>query len=515
VAEVTPGAGGRTRVARARAGLGRWLRESWGFLVLLVPYLGARVASATGRTKVGVWYDTAGYSLRADPGLNHGDLISFTGHAPRLWGLPLFYSLFSSDIDRVRAQWAISTLAFALLAWAFWVHLRNVVVRVAAAGAVLLMSLARQVASWDWAILSEPLTISLGVLAFAGLLLWLRRGSWWSWSVMVTAAFLWIFIRAEIVLAVGVLIGGLALLAIGKRSRGLRRRQAVAAALVLAAGAAWAVAMAPTIDRTFQRWGFTGFVQAEEMFALRAEYRILPDPELRRAYQAMGMPDCPAAMAHLGPGAERRRLFLEAYGRCPELREWGRTNGNRAALEAVVRAPGAFVRQFGADQRELISSNPVRYGASHKVLPIPVEQAFFPPRAGYRILVTFWGGLLLAVALALASGALGRRAALVWSGLGATAVTLGMLVFAEIFSSTELIRYGSQEAIHSKIVTIGLLGAGADALVERFRSRRATAGDAVPQPAGDGASAPVTGDGTAAPAGAGDAREDGELVGGR
>jgi hypothetical protein len=469
-------------------------RRRWGFLLLVVPYLAARVAVITGNTRVGVWYDTTTYAVRPGSGVRTGDLVSLTGDAPRLWGTPLFFALFDGDIQRARAQWAVSTAAFVLLAWGLWQHLANVVVRVLAVAAVMVMSLARQVASWDLAILSEPLSISLGILAFAGLLLWLRDGRWWGWSVMVAAAFLWLFVRVELVLAVAALTCGLAVVAGRVRTR---RRQAVAAVLVLVVGAGWATAITPSVDRAFRHWSFTGFVQREELFALRAAYRIFPDPDLYRVYREMGMPECPEAMAHLGPGAERRERFLAAYARCPRLRAWGVEHANAATVEAALRDPGAFARQFRADQRELISSNPVRYGASRWLLPIPVEQAFFPPRAGPRILVTFWGGLLLGVALVVVCGALRRRPVLAWAGLGATAVTLGLLAFSELFSATEPIRFGSQEAIYARILAVTLVAAGADALVARFRAARpdarAAAADAVtPVVAAPGATPPPT-----------------------
>ncbi len=469
------------------------LRRPLGFAVLLLPWLVARFVVVAGDYRIGVFYDTFSYAHRGDPFYDRGALVSFTGHAPRLWGAPLFFAMFSDDTQRVQAQWAVSTLAFGLLAWALWRHLRAVVVRVPVVAAVLVLALLRPVTSWDFAVLAESLSISLGVLTVAALLLWLPRGSWWGWSVMVVAALWWLFVRAELRLAVGALAAALLLFAVLRRSRGRRRRQSLAAALVLLAGIGWVQAITPTVDRTFQRWGYSGLEQKEEMFILRLQYRVLLSPEMYLAYQKMGMPECPELGRHLGQGERRRRAFLEAYLGCPDLRRWGTGHGNAATVGYVLREPEAFARRFQVNSRQLVAVTPVTYAAAPGVLPTGVEDFFFPPQEGGQIIIVFWGGLLLAVVLALAAGGVRRRPALVWTASGTAAVAVGLLVFTDMFSSTELVRYGCQESILVKLASVALIGAGLDTLVERWGPRRApgagSAADADPDavPAGSAA----------------------------
>ncbi len=449
------------------ASIGARLRDSRFFVVLLLVWLGARAYVIAGGYRIGVSYDTFSYAYRGELFYDRGPLVSFTGAAPRLWGTPLFFAAFANDTQRVMAQFAVSTLAYGLLAWALWVHLRHPAVRILAAGSVFVIALMRPVTAWDFAVLAESLSISVGVLTLAALLLWLARGSWWWWATMVTAAFWWLFIRAELRFAVGALMAALVLYAVLRPSRGVRRKQAITAVLILLLGIGWVSAITPRVNRTFQLWSSTHFVQEEEIFSLRALYKIYPDPNMRRAYTEMGMPDCPEARQYVGPGPDLRHKFMAAYAKCVELRQWARAHGNLATVEFVLREPAAFARQFQSDSRMLVADTPVVYATSRQVLPASVETAVFPPQTGARIIVTFWGGLLLAVALALASGAVRRRPAATWVFLGTVAVGVGMLLFADMFLATEPVRFGCQESILCKLATIALVALSVDTIIER------------------------------------------------
>ena len=57
--------------------------------------------------------DSAAYAARNDPSRDHGPLLSFIGHAPRPWGLPLFYAIFGTDEWRAVGQWVLATAAWA------------------------------------------------------------------------------------------------------------------------------------------------------------------------------------------------------------------------------------------------------------------------------------------------------------------------------------------------------------------------------------------------------------------
>ena len=143
---------------------------------LLAPYVAARVAIWS-RGAIFTSVDTASYAHRGNVALDPGPVLSLTGHAPRLWGTPLFYAVFPTDTARAFAQWTLGTLAWALLAWALWGCLRSLPVRMLATAGVLVLRLTSQVVNWDFAILSESLSINLGVLAVAMLLRWLATAS--------------------------------------------------------------------------------------------------------------------------------------------------------------------------------------------------------------------------------------------------------------------------------------------------------------------------------------------------
>src|SRR5690606_15086001 len=147
-----------------------------------------------------------------------GPVLSFTGHAPRLWGTPLFYHLFPHDTARIAAQWTLSTVAWALLAWVVWHRLRTLLARVLAVLGILALALQPEVTNWDFALLSESLTISLGVLTLALLIWWLATGHRAVLVALVVAAFYWTFIRPEMRVMV-------ACVALALAARALRRRE--------------------------------------------------------------------------------------------------------------------------------------------------------------------------------------------------------------------------------------------------------------------------------------------------
>jgi len=81
--------------------------------------------------------DSPGYRVLADD--SSWSVVSFTGHASRLWGVPVFYAMLPSDSWRVVAQWAIATLAWGGLAWVLWQQHRAFAARAFAATAVAVL----------------------------------------------------------------------------------------------------------------------------------------------------------------------------------------------------------------------------------------------------------------------------------------------------------------------------------------------------------------------------------------
>nr|WP_173077142.1 hypothetical protein [Phytohabitans rumicis] len=288
---------------------------------LLALYLAARVVICV-RGKVFTSYDSVSY---------RGDgLVSLTGNAPRMWGVPLFYAIFPNDQARAIAQWTVGTVAWALLAWALWTWLRTLAARCVAVTGVLLLGLLPQVANWDFAILSESLSISLAVVTLALLLRWGRTRSVWFLAGATATAVWWTFTRPDIrVLTVFLIV---ALVVVGRR-----RRAALAAAGVLAAAVIWGTAIIPAVDRTYTGWSATPEVRHEEgLLLFRLRLHVLPDPEVKAIFQReFGMPSC-AGMEEIaaGPSWETAR-FAVAYAQCPEIKAWG--NGTRRTSGSGTR----------------------------------------------------------------------------------------------------------------------------------------------------------------------------------
>ena len=142
--------------------------------------------------------DSAAYAVRNDPARDHGPLLSFVGNAPRPWGLPLFYAIFGTDSWRTIGQWALATAAWVYFAWEVSRHVQTRVARYLAVAGLLFLACLSQVASWDLAILTESLSISLGLLVLAFLLRWLRTGSRVAIGAMTATAVWWTFLRPDI-----------------------------------------------------------------------------------------------------------------------------------------------------------------------------------------------------------------------------------------------------------------------------------------------------------------------------
>src|SRR5688572_18101089 len=121
-------------VSRLWQGNQRWL------VLLLAVYLAARLVVLAG-ADIFTSYDTFSYAYRGDPFYDRGPLVSFTGHAPRLWGVPLFYAAFPDDWWRAFGQWVLGTVAWASVATVLWTLMRHTAAKILAAGAVLLLAL--------------------------------------------------------------------------------------------------------------------------------------------------------------------------------------------------------------------------------------------------------------------------------------------------------------------------------------------------------------------------------------
>ena len=431
-------------------------RALWALLGL---YLAARLVIVF-RGVVFTSYDTFSYAYRTDPAFNRGPLVSFTGHAPRLWGVPLFYALFPNDAARAYGQWALGTIAWAALAIVVWHLLRHPVARVLGSGAVLVLALTTQVGNWDFAILSESLSITLGVLTLALFLWWLSTGSRASLIGFVATGVWWTFTRPDIRVFTVALVVALGATAIRLANR---RRSALIAAGVLVLAIGWCTAIGPAVQRTYLPYSEIG---ADEGFMYQLRLQVLPDPTIKQIFQQkLGMPECPAADAVAADSAWRINDFYAAYRSCPDFAAWGAQHRDGAMLELAKTAPGTYTRMvWGIFETTLIGAH---YAQIPTVLPHVVNWLAFPPDRFAP------AAALLALVLALAAAIATRARRLTWAA-GLAAASLVSAVATAVFGVGEFTRFGVQEAIGLRVAILLLLVLALDA----FLRRNAVASDA-------------------------------------
>jgi hypothetical protein len=454
--------------------LRRWVRLPEAVLTgLLAVFVAARVFICV-RGDVFTSFDTFSYAHRGDPAFDRGSLVSLTGHAPRLWGVPIFYAIFPNDQARAVAQWTVGTVAWALLAWALWTCLRTLVARVVAAAAVLVVALLPQVANWDFAILSEALSISLGVLTLALMLLWARTGSVWYLAGATSAAVWWTFTRTDIRVFVVFLILALAVAA---WRRPPRRRHALVAAGVLVLATIWCTAITPVVDRTYTGWSATPEVRHEEgLMLFRLRLHVLPDPEVKAIFQReFGMPSCPGMEEIAAGPAWETAKFAAAYEQCPAFKAWGERHAADVWQRYATAEPGVFARQMREVVRLSVGGSD--YAKTERVVPMAVEKLVFPPRSW--VLKALGAALLLAAAAFVFVAR--RRPDLTLAGV-VVAVGSGVSLLAGIwFGAGEYWRFGLQEAIGLRLAVLIAVVAAVDALLVARRARAATHEQSAPE----------------------------------
>jgi hypothetical protein len=433
--------------------------------MLLAAYVIARIVVLAGGT-VFTSYDTFSYALRGDPYYDRGSLVSFTGHAPRLWGVPLFYAMFPDDWWRSAGQWAIGTAAWATLAWVVWTLFRHVAAKIVGAAAVLVLALLNFVGNLDFAILSESLSISLGVLVLALLIRWIATDSRPALVIMSVVAFWWTFTRPDIQVFTVIVI--LVLIAIAWRLP-RRRVPAAIAAGTLVAAVAWCSAITPVASDTYKDWGAVGASYQEELFLLRLRVDVFPHPGVKALFEnEFGMPPCPGAERSAARAEWDIVEFANEYRACPELAAWGEQNMN-AFTRFAFAAPGEYLRMSYHLAGWSLSGG--TYTHVPTIVPGVVHRLAFP---GLPWSLPFTFGLVgIAVAFALLAGAYRAHRLAVWSAtIIAAASTVSLL--AGVAVAGGFWRLGIQEALGLRIAIIMLTAAALDCVLTRREASAST-----------------------------------------
>jgi hypothetical protein len=499
---------GVRQVRQAATAVGRWFADNpvplW--LVIFAAYLGARLVIMI-QGPIYQSSDSAVYSARTDPTLNHGPLISLIGHAPRPWTVPVFYALFPDDRWRTIGQSALATIAWAALAWEAGKHLRTRTARYAIVAGLLLFGCLTEVASWDLAILTESLSISLGVLVLALTLRWLRTRSWAALAGTALITVCWTFVRPDIRVFTVVMIVVLGIdavwptvgplwrrwrdrrgsarhrAAVPERTAGTRamvtRRliPAVAAAVVLLGSLGWYAAISPGMDRAMVPYDMGALrpdplPQPEQVLVFRLRVDVSTDPAMWDAFRnQLGMPSCPELDAFRADPVWHEVEWAQAYTRCPALVTWVQARENQNFWTGLaLKNPGLFLRKFSAEMS--LNLGGAQYAAATHVVPAPLEKLVFPSRRyGLPVALVFF-----AVALGLAVWAGAWRAGgllqrLFWAAIALFGVAMLSAAATVAVFTGELGRYGVRADYASRLSVIMLLGCALDAALLRRRAR--------------------------------------------
>ncbi len=89
----------------------------------------------------------------------------------------------------------IGTLAWSLLVIGLWINVRTLPARIVAAVGVIGLALTPAVYTWDFAILSEALSVGLGVMALGLFAIWTRTGSRVAAAALGVVGVWWTFTR--------------------------------------------------------------------------------------------------------------------------------------------------------------------------------------------------------------------------------------------------------------------------------------------------------------------------------
>jgi hypothetical protein len=289
--------------------------------------------------------------------------INFLGHAKRLWTVPLLYNALPSDRARVFAQIVFGIACWSALAFAVARSFRSRVVQRLGAVLVLLLGLCVQVTSWDQAILSESIALSLTALLVAALL-WLRlRPTRWVLVGTLVVVVLWVFTRqlqAAVYVPVGLCVITWIL---------LRARRYLLVACALALISAWAGYAATQAD-SIKAWN------AHTLLTMR----ILKTPDGADFFASHGMPDVSLLekeVVHPFPG----HLVDSPVHRDPKWQAWIAHHWNRTYTEWLLRHPIDTIRDPLADAPKLLSGA-AAIGSPRPVIPSPVQDSLWERSSG-------------------------------------------------------------------------------------------------------------------------------------
>lgn len=377
-------------------------------VILFVVYAGVRALTAPPIVdKPRVLADTTAYERISREPMSSVDLWA----ASRPVMFPLLLKAAQQDFDSAAVfQLALSILAWGAMALMVSSFLRDGAFRVVGFAIILLFSLERHIAGWDFVMMSESLSITTLVL-FTAACLWLLEG-WRLTKVIVVllAALLLAFTRdtnAWMLLALA------AVMTVAVAARWMKPR-----ALVLAGGLALIFLLGNASADRGNRWIFP--------LGNLLTQRVLPDPSALSYFQSCGMPVSPALLQLTGKFANSDDQAMFGGAELESFRRWLYDHGKTCYVGWLLSAPGPQAWAALYRTGSLISFDTVDRFFSNRyasLLPPQVESILYPE----RFTLWIWGFSTLA-----AVAAVWRKA---WNvnALWAAFICLNLLVFPHLF----------------------------------------------------------------------------------
>lgn len=375
---------------------------------LFCVYAGIRAVSAAPIVdKPRVLADTTAYERISRYDILSGDM--WMASRPPMF--PLLLKAAQQDFDRAAAlQLALAIPAWGLLALMISRGLSHPGLRVGGFALVLLFSLERHVAGWDFVMMSESLSITTLVL-FLAACLWLLE----AWrpargAAVLATAFMLAFTRdtnAWMLLA----LGGMIALAVGLKWTPPR-------ALILTAGLTVIFVLSDASADRGNRWVFP--------LGNLITQRVLPDETAVKYFESCGMPLSPELLRLSGKFANSDDQALFTGPELESLRRWLYDHGKACYVGWLASQP--LTQAWQALQRtgNLVAFQDVNRYFSNRyapMLPPWLETVLYPE----RLTLWIWGFSTFGAIIALA-----RRA---WRGNRhwAAVICMNLLVFPHLF----------------------------------------------------------------------------------
>ncbi len=375
---------------------------------IFLAYAAARlVAAPPVLEKPRILDDTTAYTRISLEPVAHIDF--WAASRPPLF--PLLLKLVHQDYGRAAAfQLGISIVAWGLLAVAISSFLRYAWLQPVGFGLILLFSLDRHIAAWDFVMMTESLSVScLALFITAGL--WLLKG-WRVERVLVFAltALLLAFTRDT---NAWMLLGLAALILVALLIHWLDRK-----AWILVFVLAAVFGLSDVSANMGERWLFP--------LGNLITRRVLPDASALKYFQTCGMPVSPPLLELSGKFANSNDQAMFSGPDLDAFRHWLHDEGKGCYLRWLIANPTASIGTVLFKSGGLVAFPAVDQFFSNRytpLLPGALGDVLYPE----RFTLWMWGCCSLA-----ALAAIWRRS---WSSnrLWAAFVCLNLLIFPHLF----------------------------------------------------------------------------------